>query len=74
MHFRQAAETSAGIHRLWSMNCVSGITNYVRAIKQFRILSILSASAFYPSSPSVRVSVRPNPRFIPTQFIVDMGR
>ena len=43
MHFRQAAETPAGIYRvLKSMNCVSEITNYVRAMKQ---------SAFYPFCP-----------------------
>jgi hypothetical protein len=39
---------------------------------RIRILSLLSASAFYPFCPSVRlsvrVSVRPYPRFIPTRF------
>ena len=49
MHFRQAAETPAGIYRvLKSMNCVSEITNYVRAMKQ---------SALYPFCP--------HPHFIP---------
>ena len=75
MHFRQAAETPAGIYRvLKSMNCVSEITNYVRAMKQsafypfcphphfipFVRIRILTLLSVRPSArPSVRPSVRP---------------
>ena len=74
MHFRQAAETPAGIYRvLKSMNCVSEITNYVRAMKQSAFYPFCPHPHFIPfvririltllsARPSVRPSVRPRVR------------